>query len=750
MLPPKSFFHMQHGSSGSSAGSSPFEAQSTTATLGTTSYLEPAPYPVYQTSGQCPEFIPQTPEVAPSPNTSDAQNLGGCGAWAKPNVQPSVFQSVPPQSVPAFASALDSWQTAYQHLPHDVQQAAPGMQHPGSQATHTGTQGPVPSQIAHYSHAGLQQPGQTQQAAPNIAPQLPPGFKSYRICKGVYTTRQICAGANSEIWEIGEPSMNGVLALLDTSSADSDAPALKQIRFSQGSHVLKLGAPMDMLTEERFYKHGIQKSGCGPLVCSSIPRTSGHGEHRLEMPRIPIIYGHVDYEDTYRSGLQLRGLVMDRIPAIPRTIVEAYNKKTPFCTDGVPILIRPFLGKHSFPDSENPEHQRSNPLEIPMSLEQALRIMDSDNLLILAGRMGVALSYLHWAARLDGAGTKFLLGGIMDSPKENTELFLLGFKRCRGLTSWTKESIVKDLIPAAVALSDYIPWPQPITEKGHLPYEMWDRFQTAYLDQSRVHLAIAAGDGNLCGLRPGQHANPGKSLSDTAFLSALELPTFFIEKLKEAFISPEDLELENEKNNCGKFDDEEEVNAPRPGYTQQAAEEVSELQEDDQEGANWLNYSEGKTSLVQCLVDSALTEDEKRGMQARGLRNDGAPPPRKRSKLGTKSLKIKNPGLHEPKHRTKEPGPGILLAAKPVLSEAELAERKDGDRKPVREVRINKTKSVFHFNSEWYYRHQDMFEFRRWTEAQIASFNACIKARFAGKKARQEKEERKRGQLLKA
>lgn len=543
--------------------------------------------------------------------------------------------------------------------------------------------------------------------------------------------------------------MNGVLAFLDTSSADYDAPALKQIRFSQGSHVLKLGTPMDMLTEERFYKYGIQKSGCGPLVCSSIPRTSGHCEHRLEMPRIPIIYGHVDYADTYRSGLQLRGLVMDRIPAIPRTIVEAYNKKTPLSPAGVPILIRPFLGKYSFPDGENSEHQRSNPLEIPLSLQQALLIMDSDNLLILAGRMGVALSYLHWAARLDGAGTKFLLGGIMDSPQENTELFLLGFKRCRELTSWTKESVVKDLIPAAVDLSDYIPRPRPITEKGHLAYEMWDRFQTAYLDQSRVHLAIAAGDGKFCGLRPGQHANPGNPLSDTAFLSALELPAFFIEKLKEAFISPEDLELENEQNNCGKFDDEEEVNAPRPGYTQQAAEGVNELQEDDQEVAGF-HYFEGKTSLAQCLLDNVLTEDEKRGTQARRPRNDGAPPPRKQPKLGTKSLKIKNPTLHEPKHRTKEPGPGILLAAKPVLSEAELAERKDGDRKPVREVRIKNTKSVFHFNSEWYYRHQDMFEFRSWTKAQIVSFNACIKARFAGKKARQEKEERKRVQLLKA
>ncbi|KAG6361713.1 hypothetical protein INS49_009941 [Diaporthe citri] len=170
-------------------------------------------------------------------------------------------------------------------------------------------------------------------------------------------------------------------------------------------------------------------------------------------------------------------------------------------------LIRIYLGRSS--DDDELDYARDSVSDSIMedaTEEAAITIFDNVNLSgyldhIINAREGIeakhalkafareiAFGYalLHWGARLDGRGVKFLLGS---SPTGvGKRLYMLDFKDCRPIGELTARCVLDQLIPAAFENDPYIP---RATTWGDINEKVWCMRSRKRVFTYRSHQACA-------------------------------------------------------------------------------------------------------------------------------------------------------------------------------------------------------------------------------------------------------------------
>lgn len=237
-------------------------------------------------------------------------------------------------------------------------------------------------------------------------------------------------------------------------------------------------------------------------------------------------------EQTECESISQSALVMERIPNLPELYVERMLRyrypgnggtrqqvRQNQTVDDGSILLKPLFGLPHAITGISPYDAHVPLTDFPGDLDLLEALFPRYMVRHLACRVALFLAYLHWAARYDGAGIEFVLGGKAinhgSGNSEQVEMYCVGFRKCQNLTSWSAIDVQERLVPAVLKNHPFIPRPGS---------EDWAAWEETYLEASMLILAAAWS----------QRDSNGRHLYSFQISDAQKLPEIFIRGLELA------------------------------------------------------------------------------------------------------------------------------------------------------------------------------------------------------------------------
>ena len=326
-------------------------------------------------------------------------------------------------------------------------------------------------------------------------------------------------------------------------------------------------------------------------TCEPLFKLSRYFQDDVSIPRVPRGFEFHTYKDTAfwndltkklpaDENMPRSGFIMERIPPLPEEIRRALitlffhpseqavalasvNKENSAC------LIRPYFGKNAQPDVEY-----DSLWNFELHLNQMTQF--GLNTKRLVKEMAIGLSVVHWQACLDGRDIEFVLGisderpafpptifdvenvskpfdiSDIDSKQRSTRMWVLDFDKTRSFSMEdTNAEILGKLVPAVHGNDPY--YPNPMLDKN-----LWNIFANTYIKASLLILTSKM-----------------YSLSWGSNMRLLQLPTKFINMLREKFVDQAEFEasVENYIQFDSDCDDENEDDEEDEYYDEDESDE---------------------------------------------------------------------------------------------------------------------------------------------------------------------------------